>query len=127
MGTVLIADDDAVTLAIVAQTLQQLGYTVTLADDGDELLQQIAEHGPFDVLVTDISMPWMTGLQVAHSVRAAGLATPLVVMTALALEPDVVDSLGPCAVLLRKPFGARQLAAAVTHVVRESTLGHPNR
>ena len=124
MATALIADDDAVTLGIVAQTLQRLGYTVTLADDGDELLQQIAEH-PFDLLVTDVSMPWMTGLQVVHSARAAGLATPLVVMTGLALDPEVVASLGPCAVLLRKPFGARQLAAAVTHVIREGSHVHP--
>jgi DNA-binding response OmpR family regulator len=58
-------------------------------------------------------MPWMTGLQVAHSVRVAGLATPLVVMTALPIDASLVRSLGAGAVLLRKPFRLVQLLSAI--------------
>jgi DNA-binding NtrC family response regulator len=117
---VLVADDDPTTLASVAHAMELLGYEVSLADDGDEFLQLVAEEGPFDLLVTDVSMPWMTGLQVAHSVRAAGVDTPVVVMTALAVIPAAVGLLGPNAVLLRKPFGMQRLRDAVEQVVRVS-------
>lgn len=115
---VLVADDDAPTLALVATALERLGCQVTRAEDGDELLQALAESGPFDLFVTDISMPWMTGLQVAHSARAAGLKTPVIVMTALPIEAAQVDELGDQAILLRKPFGLKQLVGAVHHLLR---------
>jgi CheY-like chemotaxis protein len=114
---VLVADDDAASLALVAAVLERLGCSVSRAEDGDELMQAIATGGPFDLLVTDISMPWMTGLQVAYSARAAGLSTPVIVMTALPIDAARIDALGHT-VLLRKPFGTRQLEAAALHLLR---------
>jgi CheY-like chemotaxis protein len=114
---VLVAEDDAPTLAMVAEVLERLGCTVTCAEDGDELLQAIAGKGPFDLLVTDISMPWMTGLQVAHSARAAGLQTPVLVMTALPIDATAIDALGAHTLLLRKPFGIKQLSDAVNQLL----------
>ena len=122
---VLVADDDDVTVAIVAQTMERLGFAVSRAEDGDELLQKIAEQGPFDLLITDISMPWMTGLQVVHSARVAGLLTPLIVMTALPIDASAVRSLGTSAVLLRKPFGIKQLVDAVSEMLRCTPLRAP--
>ena len=72
MLRVLVADDDPTMLSAVCHALELIGYEVTRAEDGDEFLQRVAEFGPFDLIVTDVAMPWMTGLQVAHSVRAAG-------------------------------------------------------
>ena len=115
---VLIADDDASSLALVATALERLGCRVSCAEDGNELLQAIATGEPFDLLVTDISMPWMTGLQVAHSVRTAGLTTPVIVMTALPIDAAHVRALGAHAVLLRKPFEAKQLVAAARTLLR---------
>lgn len=115
---VLVADDDASSLALVARALERLGCTVACAEDGNELLQALAAEDPYDLLVTDISMPWMTGLQVAHSARAAGLATPVIVMTALPIDAVHVRALGAHAVLLRKPFEARQLVAAARLLLR---------
>jgi CheY-like chemotaxis protein len=109
---VLVADDDAATLTLVAQTMEHLGYAVTRAEDGDELLQRIAAEGPFDLLITDISMPWMTGLQVAQCARTAGLDTPVLVMTGMQIDARDIDSLGVHSALLRKPFGIKQLEAA---------------
>jgi CheY-like chemotaxis protein len=117
LQTVLVADDDPVMLASVSQAMETLGYEVTRAEDGDEFLQHVAEHGPFTLLVTDVSMPWMTGLQVAHSVRAAGVETPVIVMTGLAISAAHVATLGQHAQLLRKPFDLRQLRAAVEQLV----------
>ena len=64
-------------------------------------------------MITDISMPWMNGLQAMHSARFAGLATPVIVMTALDDDrlTEKVRALGPNTKLLRKPFGLNELEA----------------
>jgi CheY-like chemotaxis protein len=112
---ILVADDDADLLDAVAHALEQSGARVTRAASGGQLIEAVGDDGPFDLVVTDISMPWMTGLQVMHAVRTAGLTTPVVVMTALQDERigAQVEALGRCAVLLRKPFTGRQLLEAV--------------
>jgi two-component system, OmpR family, response regulator len=117
-GRVLVADDDAVTLALVSQTMEGLGLGVTCAEDGDELMQHIANDEPYDLVVTDVSMPWMTGLHVAHSARAAGLRTPMIVITALPIDAGEVTNLGSPVVLLRKPFRTKQLIAAAKQLLR---------
>ncbi|HEU4612762.1 MAG TPA: response regulator [Kofleriaceae bacterium] len=114
---ILVADDDPASLALVARAIERTGCTVYRADDGDELLQAIAEHGPFDVIVTDVAMPWMTGLQVAQSARIAGDTTPVIVMTASRIPPREVDALGGKAVLLRKPFRVTQLISALRQML----------
>lgn len=120
----LVADDDPATLEMVTAVIERLGIEVTQAATGDELLEGIAEHGPFDVIVTDISMPWMTGLQVMHSVRTAGLPCPVVVMTGLR-DPKIreqVATLGTRAVLLTKPFSLLELYAALEAVTRDEDV-----
>lgn len=118
MGRVLVAEDDPVTLSLVATTIRRLGFDVITAEDGDALLQAVAEDGPYDLIVTDVAMPWMSGLQVASSVRAAGLLTPVLVMTALPVQGSLIRRLGDAAVLLRKPFHVKDLVSAVDHLVR---------
>jgi len=113
---VLVADDDSLLLSTITDALTGLGATVTTATGGAELIEQFANEGPFDLVITDISMPWMSGLQAMHAIRTAGLGTPLIVMTALPDEriPSQVRALGDNAVLLRKPFDLRQLIAAAS-------------
>jgi CheY-like chemotaxis protein len=98
--------------------MERLGCLVHRAEDGDELLQAIADGGPFDLIVTDVSMPWMTGLQVAHSARTAGVTTPVIVMTASVIPPTDVEQIGGSTVLLRKPFRLSQLTRAVCQLLR---------
>ena len=111
----LVADDDAEMLTLVARELQQFGADIVAVTSGGDLLEKVANDGPFDVIVTDISMPWMTGLQAMHSARTAGLPVPIVVMTALRdpTLPQQVASLGARAELLHKPFSIDELYAAL--------------
>jgi CheY-like chemotaxis protein len=119
MARVLVADDDPAMLGAVADALVRLGYDVARADGGGDLVDQLATTGPFDLIVSDISMPWMDGVKALRSMRTAGLATPVVVMTALKDEqiPAQVRALGPNAILLRKPFELDELEAAVATLV----------
>jgi CheY-like chemotaxis protein len=118
-GRILVADDDPDLLRSVADALEQAGATVVRAEDGAELIQKMANEGPFAVIVTDIAMPWMSGLQATHSARYAGLVTPVVVMTALrdASIPDQVRALGHDVALLRKPFGLAELESTIERIV----------
>ena len=117
----LIADDDPETLRLVAEAVEQFGAEVTCAATGGELIEQLPE-ARLDLVVTDVSMPWMTGLQAMHSARTAGWSTPIVVMTAFRDDKivDQVKALGHNAVLLHKPFGIDELYAAM-----RSVLGQP--
>jgi CheY-like chemotaxis protein len=111
----VVADDDAEMLSVVSKALRQFGAEVVAVASGGELLETIANEGAFDVIVTDISMPWMSGLHVMHSARTAGLPVPVVVMTALR-DPTLseqVASLGVRAELLHKPFSIADLHAAL--------------
>jgi CheY-like chemotaxis protein len=116
----LVADDDPEMLEMVSSAVaREFGAQVTCVASGGELLERIAEDAPFDFIVTDISMPWMTGLQVMHSARTAGLPVPVLVMTALR-EPGIADqvqALGEHARLLRKPFSFEQLTGALHEVL----------
>ncbi len=112
---ILVADDDPDLLDAVAETLELLGALVVRANSGDALIGALADEGPFALVVTDISMPWMSGLQVMHSARYAGLGTPIVVMTANR-DPQTardVRALGAAVRLLYKPFGLAELESAI--------------
>lgn len=106
-------------LGAVADVLERLGDEVVRAGSGAELVDRLATDGPFDLIVTDISMPWMDGLKALRSMRTAGLATPVIVMSALGDEqiPDQVRALGSKSVFLRKPFGLEELQAAVARLI----------
>lgn len=121
---VLVADDDPDLLGTVAAALIRAGAEVVRATTGIELLEGLAEQGPFDLLITDVSMPWMTGLQAAHTARAAGLDIPTIVMTGLAdaLVRDRFGALGENAILLKKPFDYDQLTSAVNTLVPSDEL-----
>lgn len=111
----LVADDDPAMLGAVSDALVRLGLEVVRADSGGELVDQLANEGPFDLIVSDISMPWIDGLKTLRSMRTAGVATPVIVMTALRDQQILtqVGALGSNAILLRKPFDLDDLEAAV--------------
>jgi CheY-like chemotaxis protein len=113
---VLVADDDPQLLDAVSDAFTKLDANVVRASSGADLIEQLATAGPFDLVVTDISMPWMSGLQAIRSTRAAGLSTSVIVMTALTDPriPSQVKALGANAVLLRKPFDLSELESAAS-------------
>jgi CheY-like chemotaxis protein len=111
----LVADDDANLLEVVTSIIDRLGIDVSTASCGRGLLDRLLHQGPFDVIVTDIVMPCMTGLSVVYSARASGLWCPVIVMTALR-DLDTrwqVARLGVDVLLLRKPFSIGELHAAL--------------
>lgn len=111
---ILVADDDADLLEVLVESLTEAGAHVASVKSGAELLKRLGEDASFDLIIADVLMPWMTGLQVASSVRDAGLEVPVILMTGAgdASLDERVDSLDRT-LLLRKPFDQGELKAAV--------------
>jgi len=116
---VLVADDDLEMLEMVSRVLGRLGLEVVTACSGADLLEKVAEQGPFDLVVTDVAMPWMSGLQVMHSARTAGMRCPVIVITALRNHrtADQVETLGAEVRRLNKPFSVGELEDTVRALV----------
>lgn len=112
---IAIADDDPDSLELLRLALGSPVTEIYEATNGVELVQLLAKSDPFDLVVTDVLMPWMEGLQVMRSARAADDLTPVLVISGLT-RPDLqarVDRLGN-AKLLHKPFGITELRAAIS-------------
>lgn len=120
---VLIADDDAELRELIADAIGSLGADVVCAASGGELEDQLSSGRPFDVVVTDVTMPIRTGLEVMQWARATGIACPIVVMTALRDEHTSaqVEALGAHVALLHKPFSRRALHLALNACMDETT------
>lgn len=118
---VLVAEDEHLAALVVEDALSEQGHHVVLARDGREALD-IAEDFDFDVLVTDLAMPRVTGWELIPLLRARRADLPVVVMTGY-LPPGggqtlFADKRGPLA-LLHKPFNISQLYAALGRVAPE--------
>lgn len=83
----LLVDDDAETREMVSVVMQQAGANVTLATSADEARAEIARCAP-DVLIADIAMPIEDGYTLVQSLRASGVRTPAVALTAFARRED---------------------------------------
>lgn len=122
---VLVAEDEHLAALVVEDALLDQGHYVVLARDGREALD-LAETLAFDVLVTDLAMPRVTGWELIPLMRARRADLPVVVMTGY-LPPGggqtlFADKRGPLA-LLHKPFDISQLYAALGRVVSDR-IGH---
>ncbi|MEO8841026.1 MAG: response regulator [Kofleriaceae bacterium] len=110
----IVADDDVDTRELVTVALRSRAIEIHIATNGAELLEQTRDLGPFDLIVTDVQMPIMGGLEAIATLRALGVDTPVLVMTGHA---NVPTALGSNVALLRKPFQVSELRSAVDQLL----------
>ena len=117
---VLIVEDEVDLAKLLKRHLEDLSYTVELAFAGDEGLR-LAESKPFDLIVLDIMLPRMDGLEVCRRLRARRAYTPVLMLTARATEVDKVLGLEMGADdYMTKPFSVAELAARVKAIFRRA-------
>lgn len=110
---VLLAEDNPVNQRLAQALLEKLGCTVMIAGDGAEAVQLTRSH-EFDIIILDCLMPNLDGWQAARQMREAGLATPIVALTASAMPGDRERCLeAGMDEFLTKPVRQTQLAAAL--------------
>ncbi|MEU4087517.1 response regulator transcription factor [Streptomyces aureus] len=116
---VLVVDDDPTVSEVVAGYLDRAGYLVDRADDGPTALARAGEHRP-DLVVLDLMLPGMDGLEVCRLLRADG-PVPVVMLTARGDEEDRILGLEVGADdYVTKPFSPRELVLRVESVLRRS-------
>ena len=114
----LVVDDDPPLRRMLQRTLTAEGFDVTLATDGPDALVA-AERAAPDVIVLDVTMPAIDGLSVCRRLRAKGLATPILMLTARDTVADRVAGLESGADdYLVKPFAIEELVARLHALTR---------
>ncbi|MFF7237594.1 response regulator transcription factor [Streptomyces collinus] len=123
-GRVLVVDDDPTVAEVVAGYLDRAGYAVDRAADGPAALERAAAHRP-DLVVLDLMLPGMDGLEVCRRLREHG-PVPVVMLTARGDEEDRVLGLEVGADdYVTKPFSPRELVLRVDSVLRRARPAVP--
>lgn len=120
-GRILVVDDDEVTAASLSVYLRHGGYAVELVGDGRTGLER-ALSGEHDLLILDLMLPGLDGLDLCRQLRRAGSVLPVIALTARTTEHDRVVGLELGADdYVSKPFSPRELVARVRAVLRRTT------
>ncbi len=118
---VLVVDDEESIRMLVEYNLAQSGFEVVTADNGDTALE-IAVNEHVDLLVLDLMIPGVSGLEICKRLRQAQISVPIIMLTARGEEIDRVLGLEMGADdYVTKPFSPRELVARVRAVLRRKT------
>ena len=121
---VLVVDDDKAVRESLRRSLEFNGYDVSVASDGAEALAGLSAGGPTsapDVVVMDVMMPRLDGIETTRALRAAGNDVPILVLTARDAVGDRVEGLDAGADdYLTKPFALQELLARLRALLRRT-------
>src|SRR5213595_332251 len=121
-STILVAEDQADIRDLIVMNLRNAGYEVIAVADGLAALASQNEHAS-DLLILDLMMPGLDGLEVCKALRAQGRSTPILMLTAKSTELDRVLGLELGADdYLTKPFSLAELLARVKALLRRADL-----
>ena len=118
MPKVLIVEDDESMAVALRDGFEYEGFAVSVARDGEIVLRMAASESP-DLMILDLMLPKMSGLDICRQIRSDGRAVPIIMLTARGQEIDKVVGLELGADdYVTKPFSVRELMARVKAVLR---------
>jgi len=125
MQTILVIDDDEALRDTISFTLEQEGFRALLAADGKSGFEKVVSLKP-DLALVDLRLPGMSGIEICKQLRAANVAVPIIVLSAVGDEVDKVLMLEIGADdYVVKPFGTRELLARIRAVLRRASPDSP--
>ena len=125
MTTILIVEDEQRIADFVSRGLQAAGYNTEIVDDGLEGLER-AQQPDIDLVLLDIGLPSMDGLEVLRELRSRGSAVPVIMLTARSSTRDTVEGLDAGASdYVPKPFTFDELLARVRSRLRDTVGAAP--
>jgi two-component system response regulator PhoP len=117
---ILIVEDEQALVEQIKTSLTASGYTVDSALDGEEGLYYAQEY-PYDLMIIDLGLPKLSGLEIIESIRAENNKTPIIILTARDHWQDKVNGLTTGADdYLTKPFHMEELQARLNALIRRS-------
>src|SRR5262245_21387939 len=121
-GKILIADDDPVSCQLFTETLESEGFHVEQVASGDEALEHLRDNS-HDLLIIDVRMPGISGLEVTRIVHEKYLALPIVVMTAFGSIETAVEAIHEGAFdFISKPMNLAELNKIVARALSQRSL-----
>lgn len=119
---ILIIDDEERLLRVLRLGLKPLGYDVRTASDGEEGFEELLSQ-TYDIVLTDVRMPRLNGVDLVYELERLNIDVPLIVMTAHAEVDSAVKSLKHGALdYIRKPFTVEELHRVLSHVIATHTI-----
>jgi two-component system copper resistance phosphate regulon response regulator CusR len=119
---ILLIEDESKTLQSIKQGLEENGWAVNTAADGLQGLK-LARQSTYDVIVSDITMPGLNGLELCRQLREEGSSTPILLLTALNHTDDKVTGFDAGADdYLAKPFEFKELQARIKALARRPSV-----
>ena len=121
MARILIAEDDPGVRHLVSRALGLEGHEVTVAEDGELALDLLIEtEGGFDFVLSDIRMPAMTGIELAHEIAASWPELPVLLMTGYAEQLEAAEDLAAIIEgVVEKPFSIAEIRREVGRILVE--------
>jgi two-component system, OmpR family, response regulator len=122
---VLVVEDEAKLASILARGLREEGYATDVADRGEDALW-MAKAAPYDAILLDVMLPGADGFEVCRRLRAGGVWSPVLMLTARDAVDDRVDGLDAGADdYLAKPFAFDELLARIRALIRRAPGERP--
>ena len=124
---ILVVEDEYKLAGFIQKGLQQAGYTVQLSSTGTDALGKAASE-TFDLILLDLMLPGMTGIEVLKNLRAYKIAVPVIIISALSGTSQVVEALDLGAVdYIKKPFEWEELLARIRILQRKVLASESTR
>ena len=121
--TVLVVDDDPAQRRLIQGVLEREGFAVAPVEGGDQAMERLMGGGPADVVLLDLVMPGMTGVETLKEMRARGFTQPVIVLTASGGIDTVVGAMQAGAQdFLVKPAAPERIAVSIKNCLRMGEL-----
>lgn len=125
MARILLAEDDHSLRGFLTRALERAGHSVVDCENGDDAIDAL-EHGPYDLLLTDIVMPEMDGIELAQKASDIAPAMRVMFITGFAAVTLKAGQAMPQARVLSKPFHLRDLVLEVDRLFENVKLPNSN-
>lgn len=114
----LVVDDDLKSRKIISLLLEERGYKISLAKNGAEALSILSQNNPFDLILTDVNMPGMTGIELIETMQERGMAIPFCAVSSVDDKTVIsrLEGLG-CSGFLGKPLRSLTLVEKVETIL----------
>ena len=124
MARILVAEDDAGVRLLVTRALRLEGHSVVAVEDGEYAFERLIEDdGRFDLLLSDIRMPAMTGIELAHAAHRQWPSLTILLMTGYAEQREAAEDLMQIVVgVVDKPFTLTEIRARVGDALGTSAV-----